>query len=38
MVGRCACGLDINLRLIFVTFLHFELSHFSGANTIKRYR
>ena len=30
MVLRYACGLDISLRLFFVTFSQVELSHFSG--------
>ena len=39
MVWRYAYGMDIILRLTFVTFFsHFELSHFSGSNTIKVYR
>ena len=29
-IRRCACDLDIILRLIFYTFLQFELSHFFG--------
>ena len=37
MVGRCAYGLDIILRLFFVTFPNFELSHVSVLNTIKVY-
>ena len=37
MVWRCACSLDIIIRLIFVTFFCiFNLVIFSGANTIKR--
>ena len=35
MLLRYACGLDIILRLIFVTFLQFELGHFSGILTMK---
>ena len=37
MVGRYAYGLDIILRLIFVIFSAFELSHFSVLDTIKVY-
>ena len=36
MLSRYACGLDIILRLIFVTFFsQFELSHFSDILTMK---
>ena len=38
MVWKCECGLDVILRLICVTFLAFLTCHFTGANTIQRYR
>ena len=37
MVWRCACGLDIFLRLFLSLFRHFKLSHFWDTNTIKVY-
>ena len=36
-VWRCATGLCVILRLIVVTFLHFELGHFFGLTSTKAY-
>ena len=38
VVWRCACGLDIILRLFFIIFSHFQFSHFSVLNIIKVFR
>ena len=38
MVWRCACGLDIILELMFVTFSTMELCHFLTSDCMKVYR
>ena len=38
VVWRCACGLNIILRLFFIIFSHFQFSHFSVLNIIKVFR
>ena len=37
IVWRWACAFDINLMLVLLLCLHFELSHFLSSNTIKVY-